>query len=75
MGPVQVQNPNQQQQKHNKRRDGTVGVVYFGTGEVGALHKHQVMPWPKRAVPRQPHDDYRTALRQAVRAVAGGAPL
>lgn len=72
---MQVQNPKQQQGKNTKRRDGKISVVYFGTGEVGALHKHQVLRWAKRAVPRQAEDDYRTALRQAVRAVARGAPV
>ena len=70
-----MQNPNEQQKKDTRWRDGKIFVVYFGTREIGALLKDQVKRWPKKAIPHQGGKDYRTALDEAVLAVAGGAPV
>lgn len=73
---LQVQQPDHQQAKKTKWCKGKTFVVYFDDKkQVEAVVSDRIQRWGPKAVPRWAGAAYRSALRQAVEAVNGGAPV
>ena len=73
---LQVQQPDHQQAKESNWCHGKIFVVYFEEkNQFEAVGSDRIQRWGPKAVPRRAGAAYRSALRQAVEAVNGGAPV